>query len=252
MKNKDARLTRLSAILTQLQSKRMVTATELAKKHDVSVRTIYRDIRALEATGIPITVDEGKGYTLVDGFRLPPIMFTEEEANALITAENLISKNRDQSFAKNYSDALLKIKAVLNYEAKGKAELLSKRVIFRTNNDHENTSNFLSKAQKAITSFSLVQLKYQSMQDETTTRVIEPFALYNTQENWILIAYCRLRNDFRAFRLDRIKHFFVTSDCFDSHNFTLQEHFEAVANKYKKCSKTTPDINKSSKESKLE
>ncbi len=81
------RLTRLLALLTYLQSKRMVTAPELAQRFSVSVRTIYRDIRALEQAGVPIGTEEGKGYFLMDGYRLPPVQFTEEEANALITAE---------------------------------------------------------------------------------------------------------------------------------------------------------------------
>ena len=88
--NDIKRLTRLTSILTQLQSKRLVTATKLAGKFGVSVRTIYRDIRALESAGIPIITEEGKGFSLMDGYRLPPIMLTETEANALITAELFI------------------------------------------------------------------------------------------------------------------------------------------------------------------
>lgn len=81
------RLIRLTAILTQLQSKRIVTAKDIAEKHNISIRTVYRDIRTLEQSGIPIITEEGKGYTLMEGYRLPPVLFTEEEANALITAE---------------------------------------------------------------------------------------------------------------------------------------------------------------------
>lgn len=97
MEKEKPRLARLTAILTQLQSKRMVTAKEIAEKHNVSVRTVYRDIRTLEKSGIPIVIEEGKGYTLMDGYRIPPVMFTQDEANALITAEQLIRKNKDQS-----------------------------------------------------------------------------------------------------------------------------------------------------------
>lgn len=76
MDKETSRLSRLISILTQLQSKRLVTSTELALKFNVSVRTIYRDIRTLESAGVPIAVEEGKGYSLVDGYRLPPVMFT--------------------------------------------------------------------------------------------------------------------------------------------------------------------------------
>ncbi|MEL7062687.1 MAG: HTH domain-containing protein, partial [Bacteroidota bacterium] len=77
------RLSRLTAILTQLQSKRLVTAKALAERHNVSIRTIYRDIRTLEQSGIPIVTEEGKGYSIMEGYHLPPVVFTEDEANAL-------------------------------------------------------------------------------------------------------------------------------------------------------------------------
>lgn len=81
------RLSRLTAILTQLQTKRILTSTTLAEKFGVSVKTIYRDIRALEQAGVPIFTEDGKGYSLIEGYRIPPVMFTENEANALITTE---------------------------------------------------------------------------------------------------------------------------------------------------------------------
>jgi len=81
--DKKPRISRLTAILTQLQSKQLLTAREIAEKHHVSVRTIYRDIRTLENSGIPIVTEEGKGYSLMQGFNLPPVMFTEKEANSL-------------------------------------------------------------------------------------------------------------------------------------------------------------------------
>lgn len=107
------RLARLTAILTQLQSKNLVTARELANKHSVSIRTIYRDVRTLENSGIPIITEEGKGYSILEGYKIPPVMFTEEEANALITAEQIINNNTDKSFTELYSSATTKIKAVL-------------------------------------------------------------------------------------------------------------------------------------------
>ena len=91
------RLSRLSAILIMLQSKKIVTATQIAKKFNVSTRTAYRDVKALEVSGVPLFTEEGKGYALMSGYTLPPVMFTEEEANALITAENMVSRNKDQS-----------------------------------------------------------------------------------------------------------------------------------------------------------
>ncbi len=81
MDKEKPRLSRLIAILTQLQSKRMITAREIAEKHKVSIRTVYRDIRTLEQAGVPIGTEEGKGYFLMEGYRIPPVMFTETEAD---------------------------------------------------------------------------------------------------------------------------------------------------------------------------
>ncbi len=97
MENKP-RLTRLTAILTQLQSQRLLTAIEMAKKHNISIRTVYRDIRTLEKSGVPIVSEEGKGYSIMDGYKLPPVMFTQEEANALITVEQLIKKTQTHRY----------------------------------------------------------------------------------------------------------------------------------------------------------
>jgi predicted DNA-binding transcriptional regulator YafY len=124
MDKEKPRLARLTAILTQLQSKRIVTAKDIAEKHNVRIRTVYRDIRTLEKSGIPIVTEEGKGYSIMEGYKLPPVMFTQGEANALITAEQLIRKNKDQSLTEQYESAVTKIKSVLNYAQKEKAELL--------------------------------------------------------------------------------------------------------------------------------
>ncbi len=232
------RLSRLTAILTQLQSKRILTAREIAKKHNVSIRTVYRDIRTLENSGIPIVVEEGKGYSLMEGFNLPPVMFTEKEANALITAEQLILKNKDQSFIEEYQNAVSKIKSILRYSQKEKIELLSERIFFRNNLENQKTSDYLMTIQSAITNANLIKIEYKSLQGEFTKRTIEPFAIYNTQENWLLIAICQLRNDFRAFRLDHIQKLIVQNQHFEPQKITLQEYFEICREKYS----TTPDI----------
>ena len=230
--NDTKRLSRLTAILTQLQTKRLLTATELADKFSVSIRTIYRDIRALEQAGVPIVAEDGKGYTLMEGYRVPPVMFTEAQANALITAEQLVLKNKDTSFIKDYKEAIDKIKAVLKYNVKDKANLLSERLQFRQNNNNEKTSNYLSDLQFALTNFRLTEIKYTNEAQENTSRTIEPFALYSTQENWLLIAFCQLRKEYRAFRLDRIKQLRILNDTFNPHKITLEEYFEMCREKY--------------------
>jgi predicted DNA-binding transcriptional regulator YafY len=232
------RLARLTAILTQLQSKRIVTAKDIADKHNVSIRTVYRDIRTLEQSGIPIVTEEGKGYSIMEGYRLPPVMFTEEEANALIMAEYLILKNKDQSLVDQYQNAIGKIKSVLKHTQKAKTEFLAQRIQIRNNKTNEKTSNFLIQLQSYIANYQTVQLDYLSLDNQRTQRKIEPFALYTTQDNWILIAFCRMRNDFRAFRLDCIQQLSKTKEYFEPHKITLEQYFEECR---KKC-KSTPDI----------
>jgi predicted DNA-binding transcriptional regulator YafY len=231
--NDTKRLSRLTAILTQLQTKQLLTATEIAKKFQVSTRTVYRDLKALEHAGVPIFTEEGKGYSLMEGYRIPPVMFTESEANALITAEQLVLKNKDTSFIKEYSEAILKIKSVLRDSTKNKANLLSDRIVFRQNIENNTTSSYLSVLQIALTNFNLVTIEYYSSDtNKTSKRTIEPFAMYSTQENWLLIAWCRLRKEYRSFRLDRIQKLNVLLDTFKPHQITLQEYFEICRKKY--------------------
>jgi predicted DNA-binding transcriptional regulator YafY len=233
MDNELSRLSRLIAILTQLQTKKLVTATEIADKFGVSVRTIYRDIKTLEQAGVPILTEEGKGYILMDGYRLPPVMFTEQEANAFITAEKLVLLNNDTSLIKNYADGITKIKSVLRDTAKEKADLLSERVAFEDSPEKSNSSSFLSNIQLALTNFNVIKLEYYSpAKDETTVRYIEPFALINNVgESWYLIAWCRLRKDYRLFRFDRMRKLTITDEQFTAHKLSLQEYLEAYKHK---------------------
>ena len=227
------RVSRLTAILTQLQTKRLITASELADRFCISKRTIYRDIKALEQAGVPVLTEEGKGYTLMDGYRIPPIMFSESEANALITAEQLVLKNRDTSFINDYTGAIAKIRSVLRNNTKDKANLLSERVLSGQNHENNRTSNHLSTLQLALTNFNLVSITYFSPENnQTTQRIVEPFAIYTSQENWLLIAVCRLRNDYRAFRLDRIRNLKVEPERFEPHKITFEAYIEMIR---KKC-----------------
>ncbi len=224
--NEKPRLARLTAIITQLQAKRIVTANSLAEKHNVSVRTIYRDIRTLEQSGIPIITEEGKGYSIMEGYHLPPVLFTEDEANALITIERLASKNKDQSLTENVSSAIEKIKAILKYSQKGNAELLTDRVYFGGNNKEVKTSSNLMQIQSAIIHFHTIKIDYLSSEKKKTTRVVEPFAIYSIHGNFLLVAFCRLRDDFRAFRIDYIESLDVQEETFPPHNMTIVEFFE--------------------------
>lgn len=226
--NEMARFSRLIEIFLLLQSRKILTATLLSKKLDVSVRTIYRDIRALEQAGVPIITEEGKGYSIMEGYRIPPIMFTEDEANALITAEQFMLKNTDSSLIKNYIDAVNKVKAVLKYSLKEKTEFLSERIAVRPQFPTEYTSNTLTVFQTAIVNSYVMELTYKSeSKDEITRRIIEPFALYlNVHNSWTLIAFCRLRKDFRHFRLDRVISIRTLEEQFKPLNLTLDQFID--------------------------
>ena len=235
MKNNDIkRISRLIAILTQLQTKRVLTSTTLAEKFGVSIRTIYRDIKALEESGVPIVTEEGKGYSLMEGYRVPPVMFTENEANALVTAEQLVLKNKDSSLVKEYAAAINKIKAVLQYSTKEKVELLSNRIGISPSVGNSGTSNSVAFIQNSLTTFIVLHITYLSKKDEKTERGIEPFAMYySLEESWTLIAYCRLRKDFRMFRLDRMLKITQLEQSFKPHKLTLEEYLSMKRNEFK-------------------
>jgi predicted DNA-binding transcriptional regulator YafY len=235
--NDVRRISRLTAIVMQLQTKRLVTATELVGKFSVSVRTIYRDIRALEQAGIPILIEDSRGYSLMEDYRVPPVMFTESEANAL-TAEQLL-KSKDSSLYQEFKSAIDKIRAVLRHTTKEKSELLSNRIAVSPAILQGNSTTSLTLIQNALTSYKVLDTTYHSESDgEKTERKVEPFALYYSQEeNWLLIAFCRLRNDYRMFRLDKISSIKTLELHFKPHKLTLGEYLEDKKKKF-----TTPDI----------
>ena len=200
------RLDRLTSILIQLQSKRLTTAREIAERFEVTSRTIYRDIKTLRLAGVPIGEEEGKGYFLVEGYRLPPVMFTTEEARALLTIGKILNYYTEDSLNQNYKSALLKIKAVLSLPDKDKLEFLNSRIGFQK--PWAPTSLSLDTIQHAITENEKLKIAYQSRgEEQLTERVIQPYAVYFNGAVWSTIAFCELRQEIREFRLDRIKEF---------------------------------------------
>lgn len=213
-------------MLTLLKSKRLLTATELSERFEVSVRTIYRDIRKLEEAGVPVITIEGKGYSLLDGYSVAPVQFTEKEANALITAQHLVKKTQDESFIENYTEAMTKIKSVFRTSILEKSEILSSKIHVLESYWEDLSSNALSEIQLAIVENRFMEINYQKADDDNISfRKIEPYALISTHRKWILIAWCYLRNEYRSFRVDRIKHFKVLPDQFEDRKFVLQEYF---------------------------
>ncbi len=222
-----SQLPRLISILTLLKSRRVLTATELSEKFDISIRTVYRDVQKLIEAGVPVITLEGRGYTLMDGYIVAPVQFTEKQANALITAQHLVKQSNDSSFRNDFEEALTKIKSVFRSSVLEKSELLNNKIhVF--DNQYENiSSNALSELQLAITHFNYVEINYRKADDPNISfRKIEPCALFSTYQKWILIAWCHLRKDFRAFRVDRIQHFKILHDNFEDRKFNIQDYFK--------------------------
>ncbi|GAA3640218.1 helix-turn-helix transcriptional regulator [Flavivirga jejuensis] len=223
------RLTRITAILIQLQSKKVVTAKEIADRFEISLRTVYRDIKTLQEAGVPIGSENGIGYFIVDGYSLPPIMITEEEANALIISEKLISNQGDASLIKDFNSILIKIKSVLRDFEKENVAKLENRIVPSYKKEIFE-SNWLSIIQKAITNTKILEVTYHSIyKNEQTLRDIEPLGIYYTDKAWIMVAHCRLRNEIREFRLDRILKINVASQTFDyQKDFSLSKYFSQL------------------------
>lgn len=198
------RVDRLFGILTLLQSKKYVPADRIADKFNISIRTVYRDIKAMCEQGIPVSFEQQKGYFLVQGYFLPPVAFTSEEANALLLMESLVYGFTDKSIHKHYSEALSKIKAVLRSGQKEKLEVLENNTRLqlpaRMNNDFE----YLSLLQTAISGRTVVELDYKNNRDEVSKRQVEPIGLVFYAFGWHLIAWCHLREEYRDFKVVRI------------------------------------------------
>lgn len=225
------RLSRLVTLLTLLQTKRLLTAAELANRFSVSTRTIYRDIRTLEQAGIPVVTQEGKGYTMLDGYRLPPVMFTREEAIALLTAEKIAARLTDAPTAQITGAAMDKLRATLRRADRDHLETLSPHIHVLGPTGQPNQPNAYQQLVTAITTQRVVRLRYGAADaDSPTARDVEPIGLYLSQQ-WHLVAYCRLRQAFRNFRLDRIEHLALGEEIFEARPETLQQYWEEEANR---------------------
>ncbi|HET9430644.1 MAG TPA: YafY family protein [Chitinophagaceae bacterium] len=212
------RVDRLHAIMVHLQSKRRVTAQELADRFELSLRTVYRDIKALEESGIPIIGEAGIGYTVMEGYRLPPVMFTQEEAASLLLGGKLVNQFRDGSVKKHFDAAMFKIKAVLRSTDKDYVEALDSKVAVQTSPlpFDETTNVHMSAMRQAIVDKKVIRLEYFSAyKEETTEREAEPIGLFYYGQTWHFIGWCRLRQDYRDFRMDRIRKLILKDENFD-------------------------------------
>ncbi|NDV67429.1 YafY family protein [Dysgonomonas sp. 25] len=202
------RIDRLSAILTMLQSYTMVKPKQITERFGIGIRTVYRDIRALEEAGIPISGDSKAGYSLVEGYKLPPLMFTQEEAFAFLAAEKLVDNFTDSGIRASYKSGVDKIRAVMNVSEKDIIIDMNKNIgIF---DSHPPTTadayNYLHILMNSIAACNKVELTYHAYSsNETTIRMVEPVGIFFSMSNWYLVAFCNYREEYRTFRISRIK-----------------------------------------------
>lgn len=200
------RIDRLFGILVLLQTKKYITAEKISEQFGISVRTVYRDVKALLEQGVPISFEQPKGYFIVQGYFLPPVSFTSDEANALLIMERLVSRFADKSIFTNYTTALNKVKAVLKHSQKEKLELLNDSIKFQLHHEMINEEfDHLAGLQNAISGQYIIELDYQNNNKESSKRQVEAIGLVFYAFNWHLIAWCHLRKEYRDFRVSRIK-----------------------------------------------
>jgi predicted DNA-binding transcriptional regulator YafY len=239
------RIDRLLALILYLQSRRTSTAEAMAAHFGLSIRTIYRDIAALGEAGVPILAEAGVGYSLMKGYLLPPVNFSEQEAYALSTGVMLAQRMTTQSYNETMQLALDKIKAVLPGEARHRLELLAKGMA-TPRSEHPQQAD-LSVLQQAIARQQLLSFAYQSASQSRTIRTVEAAGLVFYLGRWHLIAWCRLRQDFRDFRTDRIDNLqlhsetFQTRDSFNAQDFLQRGAKPALLTAQILCSPATAD-----------
>lgn len=222
------KINRVVAILTSLQTKRIVKAQDLADRFGVSLRTIYRDVKVLESAGVPILSEAGIGYSLMDGYRLPPVMLTKEEAASLVTGEKLMGVFLDKNLQDAYKSATEKIKAVMKPHDRDWIEMLDSQVEVRANRSLFNDAlpHALESVMKGVAGRQNIVLLYKGVSGEEIEREIEPVGVFNQNNYWYIFGFCLLRMDYRQFRTDRIIQITNTSRRFSKQHGKLSDYLD--------------------------
>lgn len=225
------RIDRLSAMLIMLQTKRVVRAMDFSERFEISLRTVYRDMKALCEAGVPVGAEAGVGYYLCEGYHLPPVMFTPEEAGAMVLASKLVDSFSDISVRKGFARATDKIRSVLPQGQKDFLEGMENQihVLFNASNNEDGFSNnFTLSIQKALSQDCCISIDYfAASKNEISKRIVEPLGLYFYGFSWHLIAYCKLRNEFRDFRIDRLRKLELTDEKrLHAGDFSIEKYFD--------------------------
>ncbi|MBW4891930.1 YafY family transcriptional regulator [Mucilaginibacter sp. HMF5004] len=226
------RIDRITAILIQLQSRRVVKAQDIADRFSISLRTVYRDVKTLEEAGIPIIGEAGVGYSIMDGYRLPPVMFTKEEATAFLTAEKFMEKLTDTSTEESYKSAMYKVRAVLRTADKDFLDQIDHRIEViksRRSMNSRPDNNLIQDILKGISEKRVLSLQYFAHHSQQhSKRNVEPVGIFYADNFWHMIAWCRLRGDYRDFRIDRMQSLEVTDTVFKGQHPTLKEYLGKI------------------------
>lgn len=227
------RIDRLFGILILLQSRKYVTAEKIASQYGISVRTVYRDIKALIEQGIPLSFEQPKGYFIVQGYFLPPISFNSDEANALLLMERFLEGFADKSINQHYTNALNKVKTVLRTSQKEKLESLNENIKLQLPARLKNDFEYLSILQNAIAEKFIIELGYKNNKEEVSKRKIEPIGLIFYAFSWHLIGFCLLRNAYRDFKISSIRNVNVTAQAFlKTTHISLNEYMKLLPVNY--------------------
>ena len=220
------RADRLFQIVQLIRGRRLTTAAYLAERFGISPRSIYRDVAALQAQGVPIEGEAGVGYRMRRGFDLPPLMFDSAEAQALVACVRIARPRIDTGLARSAEDALAKILAVLPSAERAAAESMS--VYAPPVGLDAETRDRLQVLRHAIEGKIRQRLEYLDLKDEASVRVVRPLGCFFWGNVWTLAAWCETRGDFRSFRVDRIRAMEALAEGFrDESGKTLPEMLRA-------------------------
>lgn len=196
------RADRLFQIIQNLHHDRVITAHDLAEELEVSERTIYRDIQDLSLSGVPITGEAGQGYRIMRGYQLPPLMFSEEELEALLLGARMVRVWTDKGLARAAHQALQKIEHVI--PDKLKPELARQELVVPDFPMEGQTGEQLMVVRQAIKQQHKISFDYKREDGQDSKRTVHPLGLFYWGKVWTLVAWCELRDAFRHFRLDRM------------------------------------------------
>ncbi len=196
------RADRLFHIIQLIRGRRLTTAAYLAQRLEVSERTIYRDIADLQVQGVPLDGEAGVGYRLGAGFDLPPMMFTLDEAKALVASVRMAQVWLDPAMSQGAQDALGKILSVLPADARVAAEALA--VYAPSGGLPAVAQRTLQTLREAVHERRKVFINYRDLADKSSERTLRPLGCFYWGKVWTLAAWCEQRNDFRSFRVDRV------------------------------------------------